>query len=82
MKYLLPLFLLIFVPSHASHALDASYEGEELILLERHPITETRETVCRYDYPLSTPAFSIYLNPATTNYYFVEDGAGMTKLMD
>ena len=72
MKYLLPLFLLIFTPNHA---LDASYEGAELILLERNSST----LKYKYKLDLTDSLYSIYWNPSTTNYYFTEDGSNLIK---
>ena len=76
MKYLLPLFLLIFTPSHA---FDASYEGEELILLERMPINISDEGWRQFIYPNTIPLGSIYWNSNNNQYYYVKDGTRLTK---
>ena len=90
MKYLLPLFLLMSV-SACFHSLDASYEGEELIMTERDrtepdKIYRNSKFVKNPDYKftrdiydLSVPLYSIYWNPSTTNYYYVKDGSDLIK---
>ena len=78
MKYLLPLFLLIFIPSRASHALDASYDGgEELKIVEKRYYQE--EEIETYDDPLDMTYFSIYFNPPSRLFYTTQDGAGMIR---
>ena len=79
MKYLLPLFLLIFIPSRASHALDASYDGAELILLERMPINISDKGWEQFIYPNTIPLGSIYWNSNNNQYYYVKDGTRLTK---
>ena len=75
MKYLLPLFLLIFIPNHA---LDASYDGgEELIMTERGGSTTEYRRKKIYD--LSVPLYSIYWNPSNNQYYYVKDGFDLIK---
>ena len=76
MKYLLPLFLLIFTPNHA---FDASYEGAELILLERMPINYSDEVFHQFIYPNTIPLGSIYWNSNNNQYYYVKDGTRLTK---
>ena len=77
MKYLLPLFLLIFV-SACFHSLDASYEGgEELIMTERDCFTSEYRRKKTYD--LSIPLFSIYWNPSNNQYYYIKDGSDLIK---
>ena len=77
MKYLLPLFLLIFVPSRASHALDASYDGAELVLVNREG--SNSEHMYKEIYDLSVPLYSIYWNPSNNQYYYVKDGSDLIK---
>ena len=76
MKYLLPLFILIFTPSHA---FDASYEGAELILLERMPINISDKGWEQFIYPNTIPLGSIYWNSNNNQYYYVKDGTRLTK---
>ena len=76
MKYLLPLFLLIFTPNHA---FDASYEGAELILLERMPINISDKGWEQFIYPNTIPLGSIYWNSNNNQYYYVKDGTRLTK---
>ena len=78
MKYLLPLFLLIFIPSRASHALDASYDGgEELIMTERDG--SSYKYMHKKIYDLSAPLYSIYWNPSNNQYYYIKDGSDLIK---
>ena len=69
MKYLLPLFLLIFVPSHA---LDASYDiGSDLVLLQTDGANwyftkhrDPKDGLDPYGY------HAVYWNPKTNEYYY------------
>ena len=74
MKYIVSLFLLLSM-SVASHSLDASYDGAELVLLERNSST----LKYKYKLDLTDSLYAIYWNPSTTNYYFTEDGSNLIK---
>ncbi|MGL5955848.1 MAG: hypothetical protein ACRC0X_04490 [Brevinema sp.] len=68
-------FLISFL--NAQQKLDANYDGGETLQI----IQRSYQSKVLYDYTVSldTPLYSIYWNPATTNYYFVEDGLGMMR---
>ena len=76
MKYLLPLFLLMSV-SACFHSLDASYEGEELIMTERDG--SSHKYMYKKIYDLSAPLYSIYWNPSNNQYYYIKDGSDLIK---
>ncbi len=85
--------LLLLLPI-AVFSLDADYNGgEELILVERERTdtekfydSTSNKFVSNTNYihtgdifDLSVSLYSIYWNPATTNYYYVKDGSRLTK---
>ena len=68
MKYLLPLFLLIFVPSHA---LDASYDiGSDLVLLNTSEGWYSDKDIDPKDGRDPWGYHAVYWNPKTNEYYY------------
>ena len=68
MKYLLPLFLLIFVPSHA---LDASYDiGSDLVLLNTSEGWYSDKDIDPKDGRVPWGYHAVYWNPKTNEYYY------------
>ena len=79
MKYLLPLFLLIFIPSHA---FDASYDiGSDLVLLQTEAAiwyaTKHRDPK---DGRAPLGYHAVYWNPKTNEYYYATGDAPYNNL--
>ncbi len=77
---LLLLFILFAVPAFSQADIIADYEGgEELIMTTKFIIDSKDYKYNQKSYPNTVPQYSIYWNPATTNYYYVKDGSRLTK---
>ncbi|MGL4677183.1 MAG: hypothetical protein ACRCWI_05905 [Brevinema sp.] len=76
---MLLVLVMLMVTGSVYGVVEASYDGETLIMTERSGFSTDLKTILNPITDLSVPLYSIYWNPSNNQYYYVEDGSDLTK---